>query len=608
MELGPANKLAFAVAKALFEGARPLDMGIEGVTIHVVPKREPPIAWPTLPQGQPIPGLEESQDGPWPAAVRLDCSWPGGRVVLVARWSLWRASARYRGQIGLEVVTVSRNRQVVWSTATQRILDVSPGDAMGEDALMPVSMALFDREQGEQKRAYVRYQIELARKLGLSFPSPQTAMLFRVPKGFSGALLADAFDNLVRAALVKLPFVTRGEESDIEGQPYLDIRRALAPAMQPSPAATTLLPPVIAVEAESREPPPELAGQDSALFDRLTVQNFGPFEEFHWADLGQINVLVGRNDTGKSTLLKLGYALARSVQDYTRRMEADRPTWGEVLAEKLMWTFQPGSARLGDLVKQRSASGSVFGATLGNADYAAFLSPSDTRSLRVDSEGGPQPNLRALFMPPKEILTSIDAITSLHEQEKRFGFDDTYYDLAVALRGDVVQGTLPDSLVRVLRSLRELFSGEIVRENGKFMFHRGEDRFWMSQVAEGIKKIGLFARLIQNGELRRSSVLFIDEPETNLHPAAARALVRMLHDVSLAGVQIFLATHSYFILKQLELVARQHKTGVRLCALTNRDGQVTGSFHDLAEGMPPNEIVEEDLAMGDEDVDLSMAS
>lgn len=171
----------------------------------------------------------------------------------------------------------------------------------------------------------------------------------------------------------------------------------------------------------------------------------------------------------------------------------------------------------------------------------------------------------------------------------------------------MVQTVLPDSLRRVLDSLRSLFSGEIVHENGKFMFHRGDDRFWMSQVAEGIKKIGLFARLIQNGELRRNTVLFIDEPETNLHPAAARALVRMLHDVSLAGVQIFLATHSYFILKQLELVARQHQTEVRLCSLTNPDGHVTGTFHDLAEGMPPNGIVEEDLAMGDEDVDLAMA-
>ncbi|WP_437622011.1 AAA family ATPase [Sorangium sp. So ce1151] len=604
MKLEAANVLAFEVGRAVLDAARPLDVEIEGVTIHVVPQREAPIAWPALPYGKPIPGLDEQRHGPWPSAVRLDCSWKGGHVTLVARWSTWRANPRYHGQLALEVATAPRNRQIVWSTVTQRILDVSPEgeDAMLEDAVIPVSLSLFDREKGDEKRAYLRYQIELARKLGLPFTGAATATLFRVPQGFSGALAPDAFARVVRAALVKLPFVTRGEDSDVEGEPYLDIRRALAPSKRPVPGRSEGVP-----EAAAGEPPPDLAGQDSALFDELGAFHFGPFEAFSWTDLGRINVIIGRNDTGKSTLLKLGYALARSVQDYTRRMEADRPSMGEVLAEKFMWTFQPASARLGDLVKKRSPGDAVVGATLCNAVYSAILSASDARSLRVDDDGGPQPNLRALFIPPKEILTSVDAITSLHEQDKRFGFDDTYYDLAVALRGEVIQEDLPDSLRRVLNSLRELFSGEIVRESGRFVFRRGDDQFWMSQVAEGIKKIGLFARLIQNGELRRNTVLFIDEPETNLHPAAARALVRMLHDVSLAGVQIFMATHSYFILKQLELVARQHKVDVRLCALTNREGHVSGSFHDLSEGMPPNEIVEEELSMGDEDVDLAMA-
>ncbi len=497
MELGPANKVALAVANALVAAARPLDVVIEGVTIHVAPRHEPPIAWPTLPQGQPIPGLDEGHDGPWPPAVRLDCSWTGGRVALVACWKVWRASVRYRGQLGLDVSTVPRNRQILWSTVTQRILDVSPGDAMGEDASIPVSLGLFDCEKGEEKRAYVAYQVELAKRLGLPFSGAATATLFRVSSrasvmmgaelGAPAVLEPDAFDRVVRAALVKLPFVTRGEDSDLQGQPYLDVRRALAPSAEPSAPVTVAVAPASLTQAESLEPPPDLAGQDSALFENLFAYGFGPFTDFQWTDLGRINVLIGRNDTGKSTLLKLGYTLARSVQDYTRRMNADRPSWGEVLAEKLMWTFQPGSGRLGDFVKRREPGGN-FGATMCNEDYWASLASSDTRSLTVH-DGGPQPNLRALFIPPKEILTSVDAITSLHEQEKRFGFDDTYYDLAVALRGDVVQTVLPDSLRRVLDSLHSLFSGEIVHENGKFMFHRGDDRFWMSQVAEGIKKI-----------------------------------------------------------------------------------------------------------------------
>jgi energy-coupling factor transporter ATP-binding protein EcfA2 len=557
------------------------------------------------PKDSPIPGLDEVRDGPWPAPVRLECSWVGGRVTLVVKWSPWRAHVLYWGQLALEVATVPRNRQVVWSTVTQRILDVSDEGAMRAAATIPVSLGLFDREEAKRKKAYVQYQIELARKVGLTLLTPATATLFGVPSSFSGTLEPEAFERVVRAALVKLPFVTRGEESDLDGQPYVDIRRALAPrAPEPPPPIMEAVP---VAEVEALEPPPDLAEQDSELFGALHAHCFGPFVDFHWEELGRINVLVGRNDTGKSTLLKAGYAIARSVQDTTRRRRSDRPTFGEVLAEKLMWTFQPGSGCLGELVKNRMSLGGV-GALLCNELYSMIMEPTTKRSIDEPWDGGLQPNLRALFIPPKEILTSIDAITSLHEQEKRFGFDDTYYDLVVALRGGLRREPLPDRLTGVLDTLHALIGGEIVVVNGTFMFRRGDDLFWMSQVAEGIKKIGILARLLQNGELRRGTVLFLDEPETNLHPHAARILVRMLHDISLAGVQVFLATHSYFILKQLEIEARRHKTDVRVCSLTNREGNVTAAFHNLEEGMPPNELIDEALAMGDEDVDLDMAS
>jgi energy-coupling factor transporter ATP-binding protein EcfA2 len=630
MDLGAANQIALRAAKALFRQARPLDIVIENVPVHVNPQPEANPGWPLFPGGEPIPGLDAESDGPWPAPVRLECTWSAGRVELIMRWNLWRASVRYRGQLGLEVATLPRNRQVLWTTVTQRILDVSPAAAMASDASISGSLALFDRERGDHKRAYVRYQIEIARKLGLPFLAPVTVDLFRIPREFSGSLEPQAFERVVSTALVKLPFVTRGEASDLTGQPYVDIQRALAPVTGESapstpgeaPAAparelsaTLPLPalggPPTALEARAEEaappePPAELAAQDVVLFEQIHAVGFGPFDNFRWDDLGQINVIVGRNDAGKSTLLKLAYVLARSVQDYTRRMNSDRRPFREVLAEKLMWTFQPEGGRLGDLVKKR-CSEATFGSVLCNAEYSARLSPSDERSVGVIAEGVPLPNLRALFIPPKEILTSTDAIIALHD-EGRFGFDDTYYDLAKALRPEGTQRELPDSLRRVLEELRALFSGEIVSERGKLVFQRGEDRFWMSQVAEGIKKIGILARLISNGEIQRDTVLFMDEPETNLHPAAVRRLMRMLHDISRAGVQIFLATHSYFVLKQLEIISREHKDGieVRVCALAKQGGQVGYEIHDLAEGMPPNEIVEESLSMGDEDVDVAM--
>jgi predicted ATPase len=68
----------------------------------------------------------------------------------------------------------------------------------------------------------------------------------------------------------------------------------------------------------------------------------------------------------------------------------------------------------------------------------------------------------------------------------------------------------------------------------------------MQLTAEGIKKIGILTTLIRNRQLNANSVLFLDEPETTLHPEATRELVEMLMLMARAGMQIFLATHNYF--------------------------------------------------------------
>jgi AAA15 family ATPase/GTPase len=49
------------------------------------------------------------------------------------------------------------------------------------------------------------------------------------------------------------------------------------------------------------------------MFQQLVIKNFAAFADFTWPQHGQINVIVGRNDTGKSHLLKLLYALARRI-------------------------------------------------------------------------------------------------------------------------------------------------------------------------------------------------------------------------------------------------------------------------------------------------------
>ncbi len=61
--------------------------------------------------------------------------------------------------------------------------------------------------------------------------------------------------------------------------------------------------------------------------------------------------------------------------------------------------------------------------------------------------------------------------------------------------------------------------------------------------------------LIQNGMLTEGSVLFWDEPETNLNPELFDKVVGLLLELQRSGVQVFIATHDHVLLKQLDLQA-----------------------------------------------------
>jgi len=71
-----------------------------------------------------------------------------------------------------------------------------------------------------------------------------------------------------------------------------------------------------------------------------------------------------------------------------------------------------------------------------------------------------------------------------------------------------------------------------------------------------MRKLGLLWQLIQNGTFHANSVLFWDEPETNLNPKLFGPLIEILLELQRMGVQIFIATHDYVILKELDLRKR----------------------------------------------------
>ena len=77
----------------------------------------------------------------------------------------------------------------------------------------------------------------------------------------------------------------------------------------------------------------------------------------------------------------------------------------------------------------------------------------------------------------------------------------------------------------------------------------------------------------------KGTFLFIDEPESNLHPEWQVAMTEALWELARGGVNIVIATHSVDILKRLEIYAKEKDTkedAANLIAVNHfqRDGTV----------------------------------
>ena len=121
-------------------------------------------------------------------------------------------------------------------------------------------------------------------------------------------------------------------------------------------------------------------------------------------------------------------------------------------------------------------------------------------------------------------------------------------------------------------------------------------------TAEGVKKIAILDTLLSNRYLDLQSIVFMDEPESALHPTALTTLLDIVAMLAERGIQFFIASHSFFVVKKLFLIAQEK--GVSVPVLSAEDGR----WHcaDLKDGMLDNSIIAESIRLYEQEVNLSL--
>ena len=276
----------------------------------------------------------------------------------------------------------------------------------------------------------------------------------------------------------------------------------------------------------------------------IQLERFTTFQKNRIEFSPGLNVFIGANGTGKTHLMKVAYAacdISKTKQDY---------------AEKLIRVFLPSKRSLGRLVKrQRGIAHShveVFRNDLKlRVSFSNHANKPESATVTGARRWIEQP-VESVYIPVKEMLSNAPGFRSLYAQ-REVHFEEVYSDILDRAYRPALRGPIDATRHRLLDYLKKTIEGKVLVKDEEFFLKSRHGNLEFSLLAEGMRKLALIWLLVQNGTLLDGSVLFWDEPETNLNPKLFGPLIDVLLELQRLGVQIFLATHDYIILKEIDL-------------------------------------------------------
>lgn len=349
------------------------------------------------------------------------------------------------------------------------------------------------------------------------------------------------------------------------------------------------------------------------MLTTLDIKRFTLFREQNLTFSPGLNVIVGENSSGKSHLLKLIYTLISTSSETGLKPNAGDPTktvLQKAYGEKLYNVFRPEKG-IGRLVarkqgRERCEISAVFSNT--NLNTRISFATNSKTDVQVDELPQAWEDKTPLYLPTRELMTVYPNFVSVYERHY-LEFEETWRDTCLLLGALLRKDTLSEATTKIISPIENILGGSVVLENGRFYLNTpGFGNVEMPLIAEGHRKLAMLVRLIANGVIQPQSYLFWDEPEANLNPKLIKILASAIFQLAQYGVQVFLATHSLFLLRELEIIISQNAAlpflGWRFFGIESTDGSSIVHQSEKVNEIGNITSLEESLAQSDRYMEL----
>lgn len=305
------------------------------------------------------------------------------------------------------------------------------------------------------------------------------------------------------------------------------------------------------------------------MITSIAISKFTVFSKLSLKFSPGINVFIGENGTGKTHILKMLYS-ACSIIGKTENSDA--------LAQKVNRVFRPDKDELLRLVHRQQGNLGTGKFQVTRTDEAGKerhvrleITRNSNKSFNLKNWASEPKMFRTVYIPVKDMLANAPGFKALYD-ERITSYEEIYADVVTKALLPAVKGKPSPAKQELFSLVQELIGGTVVEKNEHFFLHNKQGNLEFTLLAEGFRKLGLIFTLIQNDTLSPNSVVFWDEPEANLNPKLAKQVASVVVKLQQLGVQIFIATHDYIFLRELEIAVKDnHCADCRIFSLYHND-------------------------------------
>lgn len=281
---------------------------------------------------------------------------------------------------------------------------------------------------------------------------------------------------------------------------------------------------------------------------RLKLNNIGIIKE---ADitLNGLTVIAGENDSGKSSVGKVLYALIKTIK-WSSNIQGDR--------EKEEYHKNKFNGYIKKLFNKQISENGFIEFKYDNEDFKVVIKKNICQTFEFSND---YINSEAKLFSPLfidspyiwNILPTLRTIKNIKDDiNVDFSIMELMKDLSMAL------GTASKDTNTIKLDIKSIIKGQFQEDQlGNFTFNKEDKNIDILNTAMGIKYFGILQVLSDKNHFYDGQILILDEPEVHLHPKWQLELAKVIVYLVSKGVKILVNSHSPYMIEALQRYSKK---------------------------------------------------